>query len=77
MQLIYVCRHCNMYLGRLERERVDSQRLGLTALTPEEQADIITYNLNEDVAYVKTICTYCQEAIETNPELVLLHNPLQ
>lgn len=77
MQLIYVCRHCNMYLGRIDRDQADPSRLGLDVLTAEEQADIISYNLNEDVAYVKTICSYCQEAIESHPELALLHNPLQ
>ncbi|BCJ87408.1 anti-sigma-F factor Fin [Effusibacillus dendaii] len=77
MRLIYVCRHCNSYLGKLDRTSVNETRLGLTSLTPEEQADIISYNLNEDVVYVKTICDYCQEAIEAHPELALLHNPLQ
>ncbi|MFC4768547.1 anti-sigma-F factor Fin [Effusibacillus consociatus] len=77
MKLIYVCRHCHTYLGALDRDRVDESRLGLTSLTAEEQADIISYNLNEDVAYVKTICDYCQEAIEAHPELALLQSPLQ
>lgn len=77
MQLIYVCRHCRTYLGRLNREQADERRLGLASLTAEEQADIISYNLNEDVAYVKTICDYCQEAIEAHPELALLDSPLQ
>ncbi|WP_018131772.1 anti-sigma-F factor Fin [Effusibacillus pohliae] len=77
MQFIYVCRHCRSYLGRVDHGRVDETRLGFTSLTAEEQADIITYNSDEDVAYVKTICDYCQEAIEAHPELVLLENPLQ
>jgi hypothetical protein len=66
-----------MYLGRIDRDQADPSRLGLDTLTAEEQADIISYNLNEDVAYVRTICNYCQEAIESHPELALLHNPLQ
>lgn len=77
MQLVYVCRHCRSYLGRLDSHKTDTDRLGFHALTADEQADIISYNLNEDVMYVKTICDYCQEAIEAHPELVLLQNPLQ
>jgi hypothetical protein len=45
-------------------------------LTPEERRDIISYNIDGDVT-VKVVCDYCREALEENPELSLLANPLQ
>jgi hypothetical protein len=56
---------------------MDNDRLGFLSLTDDERADIITYNMEEDCAYVKTICDYCQSALETHPELSLVNSPLQ
>jgi hypothetical protein len=77
VRIIYYCRHCHSKLGELDGNRVSEARLGLQSLTPEEQADIISYNSIENSTYVKTICEHCQEAIEAHPELSLLSNPLQ
>lgn len=77
MHLVYTCKHCHSFLGQLDRTRVDDRRLGLSTLSAEERADLVSYDLKEDVAYVKTICEFCQEALEANPELALLHSPLQ
>lgn len=77
MSIIYVCRHCNTYVGEVDPLRVADAQLGFHSLTPEERTDIISYNSDNDVTYVKTVCDYCQQALENNPELVLLRNPLQ
>ncbi|MFD2170695.1 anti-sigma-F factor Fin [Tumebacillus lipolyticus] len=77
MRIIYYCRHCQSHLGEVDGKFADEVKLGFRTLTPEEAADIITYNSIQDSTYVKTICEYCQEAIEAHPELSLLSNPLQ
>ena len=56
--------------------RSSEMQLGFHFLTPEERSDIIAYNPNGDVT-VKVVCDYCREAIESNPELLLVANPLQ
>ncbi|MCX7571983.1 DUF2757 family protein [Tumebacillus sp. DT12] len=77
MRIIYYCRHCHTNLGEIDGQRVDEARLGFRSLTPEEAADIITYNSIENSTYVKTVCEHCQEALDAHPELNLLSNPLQ
>jgi hypothetical protein len=77
LQIIYYCRHCHSYIGQVDGDRVDDRRLGFHSLTPEEHADIISYNKVENRAYVKTVCDFCQLALEQHPELMLLENPLQ
>jgi hypothetical protein len=77
VRIIYYCRHCHNRIGEIDGGRVDDVRLGFRSLTPEEAADIISYNAIENSTYVKTICEHCQEAIEAHPELSLLSNPLQ
>lgn len=77
MQIIYYCRHCHSYLGQVDGSSIHDARLGFHTLTPEEQADIISYNQSENCTYVKTVCNFCQETLEQYPELMLLENPLQ
>jgi len=75
MSVKYVCRHCRTQIGELQ-ESLPEYQLGFHFLTPEERRDIISYNPNGDVT-VKVICDFCKEALEANPELSLLSNPLQ
>jgi hypothetical protein len=77
MSIIYYCRHCQHQIGALPDTHVHDVRTGLHSLTPEEAADIISYNSIQNSTYVKTVCEHCQEALEANPELNLLSNPLQ
>ncbi|ASS77007.1 hypothetical protein CIG75_20275 [Tumebacillus algifaecis] len=77
MKIIYYCRHCQNRIGEVDGSHATEARLGLSSLTPDEAADIITYNSIENSTYVKTVCEYCQEALEAHPELNLLSNPLQ
>ncbi|HEU4963762.1 MAG TPA: anti-sigma-F factor Fin [Bacilli bacterium] len=77
MRIKYYCRHCNSSVGEVQANSLDHAKLGFHSLTPTEAADIISYNSLENSTYVKTICEYCQEAIEAHPELSLLSNPLQ
>lgn len=76
MAVNYVCRHCKTPLGTLSGQAAAEAWTGFHFLTPEERSDIIAYNQNGDVT-VKVVCDYCSEAIEANPELLLVSNPLQ
>ena len=76
MAVNYICRHCKSEIGSLPGETISEARLGFHFLTPEERSDIIAYNPNGDVT-VKVVCDYCSEAIEANPELLLVMSPLQ
>jgi hypothetical protein len=76
MAVNYVCRHCRTSIGSLDQSDLTETRLGFHSLTPEERSDIIAYNANGDVT-VKVVCDYCREALEANPELLLVESPLQ
>ncbi|WP_042171220.1 anti-sigma-F factor Fin family protein [Paenibacillus gorillae] len=76
MAVNYICRHCRTSMGTIEQSGITEQQLGFHFLTPEERSDIIAYNPNGDVT-VKVICDYCREALDANPELVLVASPLQ
>lgn len=76
MSIKYVCRHCHTLMGELHQEVVSEALLGFQFLTPEERKDIISYNHDGGMT-VSIVCDYCKEALEQNPELSLLANPLQ
>jgi len=76
MSVRYVCRHCRTFLGEISGSEFSEYELGFHFLTPDERRDIISYNPNGDVT-VKVTCDYCKQALEANPELSLVANPLQ
>ncbi|MEK3884233.1 anti-sigma-F factor Fin family protein [Paenibacillus sp. PL2-23] len=76
MAVNYICRHCKTSIGSLNTASVTEQQLGFHSLTPEERSDIIAYDSNGDVT-VKVVCDYCSEALDSNPDLLLVGNPLQ
>lgn len=76
MAVNYVCRHCRTELGSLTQEHLSEATLGFHFLTPEERGDIISYDAAGNVT-VKVVCDYCREALEANPELLLVDSPLQ
>ncbi|SDE53675.1 Protein of unknown function [Paenibacillus sp. UNCCL117] len=76
MAVTYTCRHCQTFIGEIRGGAASEFQLGFHFLTPEERRDIISYNPNGDIT-VKVVCDYCKEALEANPELSLLANPLQ
>ncbi|MFD2115472.1 anti-sigma-F factor Fin [Paenibacillus yanchengensis] len=76
MAVNYVCKHCQMTLGSIFQTDLTEEQLGFHFLTAEERSDIIAYNSNGDMI-VKLVCHYCAEAIDANPDLLLVENPLQ
>jgi hypothetical protein len=76
MAIHYICRHCRSLFGSIEHNYVSEAQLGLHSLTPQERNDIIAYSSNGDMI-VNVACDYCSEALQSNPELLLLASPLQ
>ncbi|WP_435923253.1 anti-sigma-F factor Fin [Paenibacillus sp. DYY-L-2] len=76
MAVNYVCRHCRTFVGRIDAPDITESQLGFHFLTPDERRDIIAYDSNGETT-VRVTCDYCREALENNPELSLLANPLQ
>ena len=76
MAVNYICKHCKLSIGSIEEQAVSEQRLGFHSLTPEERSDIIAYSQNGDVT-VSIVCDYCNEALQSNPDLILISSPLQ
>ncbi|MFG6121013.1 MULTISPECIES: anti-sigma-F factor Fin family protein [Thalassobacillus] len=67
MSIIYVCRHCNNTVGKLEQEIADENMLGINHLTEQEREEMLEFHQNGDLR-IKTICDNCQEALDQNPQ---------
>ncbi|MHA6481555.1 anti-sigma-F factor Fin [Paenibacillus sp. strain BS8-2] len=76
MAVNYICRHCKSSMGSIEGSSITEQQLGFHFLTPEERSDIIAYDSSGNIE-VKVVCDYCNEALSSNPDLMLIGNPLQ
>lgn len=76
MTVRYVCRHCRMPIGEIEGDAVSEFQLGFHFLTPEERGEMIAYDGSGGVT-VRVTCDYCRQALDANPELSLIGNPLQ
>jgi len=66
MAIHYRCRHCNVNMGTLESESVDTSKLGLHLLTDEDRAEMINYSEDGHV-YITSICEDCHESLTKNP----------
>lgn len=64
MHVHYVCDFCGRAFAQLELPALDEQRLGLTALTREERADIIIFDPFSGNLTLKSICDACAEKVE-------------
>ncbi len=81
MRIEYWCKYCRHLVGELDEPGwalADAQRhLGLLSLSGVEQAQVSAYTANRDVLYVRTVCEYCQHALESYPEVLLEGKLLQ
>ncbi|MBO8157669.1 MAG: anti-sigma-F factor Fin family protein [Bacillaceae bacterium] len=66
MAIIYRCHHCHRLVGRLEQPYLEEEQLGLDQLTFEERRELIKHTDNGDIE-IKTICEFCQDALDRNP----------
>jgi len=62
MRVRYVCDVCGASVGDLHLDVLDEQRLGFTALTPEERADII----RPDGAGGLIVASVCDDCADTD-----------
>lgn len=80
MRVQYMCKYCKQFLGELNQpgwSRADAERMcGLNQLSAVELRDAIDYNGMESI-HVKTVCEYCQNAVELHPELLVEGKLLQ
>ncbi|WP_059174198.1 anti-sigma-F factor Fin family protein [Bacillus sp. FJAT-27445] len=68
MAIHYLCRHCGIALGSIDKEAADSIMLGLHMLNGQERATMVSYEQNGDIQ-IKSICEDCQESLEKDPSL--------
>lgn len=76
MSIKYLCRCCHSTIGEIDQEDVTEYELGFHNLTPTERREIILFQ-DDGHIHVLVICDYCKEALEANPDLMLVANPLQ
>ena len=66
MSIIYTCRHCGQFIGKLEQQIVDTKLLGLDKLSIGETEEMIQYKQNGDVQ-IQAICENCEETLGHHP----------
>lgn len=59
MRVVYVCDICGQMMAALDLPAVSQAGLGLNALTPEEEADIITFDAVRERMVVRSLCDRC------------------
>jgi len=67
MAVVYQCRHCNQFIGKLEETLVDASLLGLNQLTTKEKNEMLKYQSNGDLM-IYAICEHCEEALNLHPQ---------
>lgn len=81
MRVEYWCKHCNHFVGSVDRpgwtERDVELHCGLSQLTPVERSESVAYNREHGVMTVQTVCDFCQQALESHPELLVEGKLLQ
>jgi len=76
MSIRYTCRCCGMKIAEFAESQVTEAQLGFDSLTDEDRALIISREESGDTI-VRITCDFCREALNWNPELSLVGNPLQ
>lgn len=59
MKVSYWCGLCGARLLELEAAQTDQEKLGFSALTPEERADTMSINCRTGDVNVRSICDGC------------------
>ncbi|PCN43027.1 hypothetical protein B9C88_17555 [Brevibacillus laterosporus] len=76
MSYRYVCRCCGMKVGEIQHSNVSEWQLGFQFLTQQERQHIISKDEIGNTV-VRVVCDYCKEALDQNPDLSVVGNPLQ
>ncbi|MCL6454552.1 MAG: anti-sigma-F factor Fin family protein [Alicyclobacillus sp.] len=81
MRVEYRCRHCGQSMGDVERpgwSRADAElHCGVAQLSAVERAETVSYNEEQQVMTVQSVCDYCQQALESHPEVLVEGKLLQ
>lgn len=60
MTITYICPHCRMEMGRVERTWWSEFRLGFPMLTDEERNAMVAYHPDGDMT-VSVSCEHCEQ----------------
>lgn len=81
MRVEYWCKHCGKSMGNVNQPgwtRHDAEvHCGLNQLSAVERDESVSYNRDHGVMTVRSVCDYCQQALETHPEFLLEGKLLQ
>ncbi|HHV71364.1 MAG TPA: anti-sigma-F factor Fin family protein [Clostridia bacterium] len=68
MRIRYICEYCHDVIGEFVTDEVDESKLGISNLTDEEKAAIITIDKDNSRMDILSLCDDCVGAIdeETN-----------
>lgn len=81
MRVEYSCRHCGKSVGSLDNPTWSESDVyvhcGLSELSAVEMSDTVAYNKEHGVMQVQTVCDYCQQALESHPEVLVEGKLLQ
>lgn len=59
MRLIYICHHCQQYIGEVDVVEWDESRLGFDILDDTERQELIHLDWDRQVGTVEAICDEC------------------
>lgn len=66
MRVVYHCARCGAQIATLHMPALSEAALGLDALTPEERADIISFDAAAETVSLRSLCDRCVEGLEMN-----------
>jgi len=81
MRVEYWCIHCHKAMGNVNRPGWTQEDVevhcGLNQLSAVERDETVSYNRDHKVMTVGSVCDYCQQALESHPEVLLEGKLLQ
>lgn len=69
MRVVYRCSRCGGQIAELHLPVLSEAALGLDALTPEERADIISFDAAAETVSLRSLCDRCVEGLEMDAPL--------
>lgn len=69
VRVVYRCSRCGRQIAELHLPVLSEAALGLGALTPEERADIISFDAAAETVSLRSLCDRCVEGLEMDAPL--------
>ena len=76
LAIIYRCRHCGNFVGKLPQHAVSISVLGLDKLSAEDRKQMVVDQANGDMM-VRVICENCEQTLQQHPHYYELNYFLQ